>query len=188
VTSPSRRPHRSLAVAGLALLVPLVAACGFNAQTDQVYQAATGANDRSGTVDVLNAMIVSDSDGSGTFAGALVNTASDDDSLVGVTDATGTVDVPVPAGDAVNLAASGEVRVRAADITPGAFVSLTLQFSSGQTTTLAVPVVPHEGDYVDVPVGPTATPSAKHKKHRKATSEESSTASPGASPSATPTE
>ena len=76
--SPSQR---RLAIAAL-LLVPALASCGFNAQTDQVYQAAVGINDRSGEVDILNALIVSGEDGSGTFAGTLVNKDTTNDCLL----------------------------------------------------------------------------------------------------------
>ena len=43
------------------------------AQTDQVYNPAAGVDDRSGSVDVLNALVVSGSDGSGTVIASLVN-------------------------------------------------------------------------------------------------------------------
>jgi hypothetical protein len=177
--------RRRVATAALVLLVPMLAACGFGAQTDQVYQAAAGTNDRDGVVDVLNALVVSDTDGQGTFAGTLVNKGTTKDTLVSVTDASGTVAVDVPAGQAVNLATEGQVRLQGSDIKAGNFVSLTLQFAGGQTTELAVPVVAHTGDYVDVPVGPTETavPSETPKKKHQG----QSTESPGASPTATAT-
>ncbi len=90
---------RRVAIAAL-LLAPALTACGFNEQTDQVYQPAVGVNDRSASVYVLNAVVVSGVDGSGTFAGTLVNTdTTADDTLdsvsgSGITDSPGTVDVP----------------------------------------------------------------------------------------------
>jgi hypothetical protein len=190
VTSPRRSPghshgrraRRSTAAAALALLVPALAACGFNPQTDQVYQGATGVNERGEGIDVLNALIVSDEDGRGTFAGTLVNLDADNDRLVSITDASGTVDVAVPTGEAVNLGATGEVRLEGAQIKPGAFVPLTLQFAGGQTTKLGVPVVAHRGEFVDVPVGPTATPSPKAKKAKQPGAEETPSATDTASP------
>jgi copper(I)-binding protein len=178
--------RRRVAAAALVLLVPMLAACGFGAQTDQVYQAAAGSNNRDGVVDVLNALIVSDTDGQGTFAGTLVNKGTSKDTLVSVTGATGTVDVDVPAGQAVNLATEGQVRLQSDDIKPGDYVTLTLQFSSGQTTEIAVPVMAHSGDYADVPVGPTETPmpSETPKKKHKAQSTESP--SPSDTATATP--
>ena len=65
--------RRRLAAVALVLLVPLLGACGFGYQTDQVYQPSVGVNDRDGTVDVLGAVVVSSADGQGTFVASLVN-------------------------------------------------------------------------------------------------------------------
>jgi hypothetical protein len=159
--------QRRAAIAAL-LLAPVLTACGFSAQTDQVYQPAVGVNDRSGSVDILNALIVSGTDGSGTFAGTLVNkdTTEDDElesvSGSGITASRRTVEVPA-AGNA-RLAESGEITLQGSDIKPGAFVELTFSFSSGQTTTMRVPVVEAGGDYADVPLpkastSPSSSPS-----------------------------
>jgi hypothetical protein len=156
-------------------------------QTDKVYQGATGVNERGEGIDVLNALIVSDEDGRGTFAGTLVNVASDNDRLVSITDAAGTVDVAVPTGEVVNLGATGDVRLEGAQIKAGAFVPLTLQFAGGQTTKLGVPVVAHRGEFVDVPVGPIATPSEKPKKAKNG-ADESSSATESSSSSSSDTE
>jgi copper(I)-binding protein len=148
----------------IAALLPLLAACGFSAQTDQVYQAPVGVNDRSGDVDILNALVVSGQDGSGTFAGTLVNKADQDDTLdsvsgSGITGARRSVEVPAEA--AVPLADKGEISLKSSAIKPGSFVELTFGFDSGQTTTIKVPVVSATGDYADVPLPTTATsPSA----------------------------
>ena len=155
--------QRRVAIAAL-LLAPALTACGFSEQTDQVYQPAVGVNDRSDTVYVLNALVVSGTDGSGTFAGTLVNTdPTADDTLdtvtgSGITASQQTVDVP--AGGNARLAESGDVTLEGDGIVPGKFVRLTLGFSSGQTTTIKVPVVAAAGDYADVPL-PTATTSSK---------------------------
>lgn len=146
----------------IAALLPLLTACGFSAQTDQVYQAPVGVNDRSGDVDILNALVVSGQDGSGTFAGTLVNTTGQDDTLdsvsgSGITAGRRTVDVP--ADQAVPLGKSGEVSLRGSEIKAGYFIELTFSFSSGQTTTVDVPVVPATGDYADVPL-PTGSASS----------------------------
>jgi len=62
-----------------------LASCGFDAPTDQMYTPGVGVNVRTGTVDVLHAAIVSDTDGSGTVIAALVNNDQDDpDRLVEV--------------------------------------------------------------------------------------------------------
>lgn len=155
---------RRVAIAAL-LLAPLLTACGFSAQTDQVYQAAVGTNYRSGEVDILNALIVSGQDGSGTFAGTLANknTTEDDrlDSVTGsgIVAARRTVDVP--AGGVALLADSGVITLQGDAIKPGAFVTLTFAFHNGDTTTFAVPVVEAAGDYADVPLpSPSASSDA----------------------------
>jgi hypothetical protein len=155
--------RRRVAATAIVLLVPVLAACGFNAQTDQVYQAATGVNDRSGTINVLNALIVSGEDGSGTFAGSLVNLSQkDDDTLVSITGdgitATGTP-VTVPADQLVNLATKGQVTMTGDGVVPGKWVRLELKFQSGQTTDVNVPVVTHMDEYSQVPM-PTSAPSS----------------------------
>ena len=67
--------RRSIAVAAAVVAAPVMSSCGvnFDAQTDQVYNPAVGVNDRSGSVDVLNALIVSKAPGSGTVVATLVN-------------------------------------------------------------------------------------------------------------------
>ena len=174
--SPTRR---RVAIAAL-LLAPALTACGFSAQTDQVYQAALGPNYRGDSVDVLNAVIVSSTDGSGTFAGTLVSTdAADGDTLEsvtgdGITASRRTIDIPA-SGHAL-LAESGELTLQGSEIEPGNWVDLTFAFSSGQTTTMKVPVVESTGDYADVPLPkPSSSPSA---------SPSASPSSPTASPSA----
>lgn len=170
--------QRRAAIAAL-LLAPALTACGFSAQTDQVYQPAVGVNDRSGSVDILNAMIVSGTDGSGTFAGTLVNkNQTQDDVLDGVTGPGITASratVTIDAGGNARLAESGELTLQGSAIKPGTFVELTFSFGSGQSTTLKVPVVAATGDYADVPM-PSASPSKSPKS--------SPSQSPSASPSA----
>lgn len=157
-----KSPNQRRAAIAALLLAPALTACGFNEQTDQVYQAAVGVNDRSDSVYVLNALVVSGADGSGTFAGTLVNTdTTSDDTLdsvsgTGITASQGTVDVP--AGGNARLAESGDVTLKGAAIVPGTFVQVTLGFTSGQTTTMKVPVVAATGDYSDVPL-PKSSPT-----------------------------
>lgn len=181
--------QRRAAIAAL-LLVPALTACGFNAQTDQVYQPGVGVNDRSGSVDILNAVVVSQSDGSGTFAGTLVNKGQEDDVLdsvsgPGITASSDTV--TVKAGVPTLLAKTGQVTLQGSGIRPGSYVDLTFDFGSGQSTTMKVPVVSAGGDYADVPMpgesssSPSKAP--KSSKSPKSSPSESPSASPSASPS-----
>lgn len=154
--------RRSIAAAAVVLAAPALVSCGFDAPTDQVYTPAQGVNDRSGSVDVLNALVVSGEDGSGTLIAALVNNDQEtDDTLTGVAgageDASATVSiegeqVDVPAGGLVQLADDGNVSVEAGRVQPGNFVELQFTFERGETITVKAPVVADEGDYADVPL------------------------------------
>lgn len=160
--------RRRLGMAGLLLLAPATAACGFSSQTDQSYQAAWGTNNRSGQVYVLNSVIVSSKSGTGTWAGTLANNSDTrSDKLVSITGGKGTISVNVPPGGEVDLGKSGQVQVAGSDIQPGSFVPLTLKFSSGQVTHLKTPVYPHSGDYAGVPVASSSSSSAKPSKGTK---------------------
>ena len=66
------RIARGFAAGALVLALPTLAACGDFA-TDKIYTPAPGANDRTGEVDVLNAIIVATQDGHGTFLASFSN-------------------------------------------------------------------------------------------------------------------
>jgi hypothetical protein len=165
--------RRGLAAASLVILVPALGACGgFDYQTDQVYQPGVGVNDQSSQVGVLGAVVVSGIDGQGTLVASLANGSSDQtDSLTTVTPTdsnaglTARVAAPVeikPQG-LVNLADTGAISVSGESVRPGGYVRLTLQFDSGQKTSINVPVVPQTGEYGDIePASPSesASPSA----------------------------
>ncbi len=122
--------RRGLAIAALLLVAPGFTACsnGFHEQTDQVYTPAAGVDDRSGTVDVLNALIVSGTDGSGTVIASLVNNDQvEDDTLRGVAGAGSNANAQVtpggettiPAGGLLNLATKGQIEIRDQRVVPG---------------------------------------------------------------------
>jgi hypothetical protein len=156
--------RRSIAAAAVLLAAPALSSCGvsFGAQTDQVYTPSAGVDDRSGQVDVLNALIVSGTDGSGTVVATLVNNDQQtDDTLKGVSgagkDAGMTVkpggDTTIPAGGLLNLATKGAVTIRGQRVVPGNFVTITFSFDRAQSVTLDVPVVSHSNpDYAGVKV------------------------------------
>lgn len=154
VTLPLRR---GLVAAAALLVVPALASCGFDKPTDRVYTPSVGVNERSGTVDVLHALVVSGEDGSGTFIAGLANNDTDeadrltnlagDDGAVAV---TGGGPVKIPAGGFVQLADEGGVPLEGEALRPGAFVTLTLTFERGESVTVEVPVVDRRGDYEDV--------------------------------------
>ncbi|MGA8211589.1 MAG: hypothetical protein WB441_00045 [Nocardioidaceae bacterium] len=145
--------RRSLATAVLLLAVPALSSCGvnFDAQTEQVYNPAVGVNDQSGVVDVLNALVVSGSSGSGTLVATLVNgDGTQPDALRSVAgareDSGVQVTVPgttaIPAGGLVNLAETpSQITVRSPKVVPGFYVRVTFTFDRAGAVTLNVPVV-----------------------------------------------
>ncbi len=156
--------RRRLAPLALVLLVPGLGACAY--QTDQVYQPSVGVNNREGTVDVLGAVVVSSTDGKGTFVASMVNSSLEEPDQLGGMAGEGVqvqLSGPIEIGpeSLVNLADTGAVSVTGDDVEPGRFVRLTLTFASGQETKLNVPVVDNEDPFSDIePASPStsATP------------------------------
>ena len=153
--------RRRLALAVLALAVPAVSSCtvNFDAQTDQVYNPSTGVDDRSGSVDVLNALVVSGSPGSGTVIATLVNNdPARPDALRGVAGAgadasakvTGGGPTDIANGGLLNLATDGRIAVRGEQVEPGNLVNLTFTFERGKAITVKAPVVANTSEYADV--------------------------------------
>jgi len=179
-----------------AVLAPVLAACGFNAQTDKVYQPAGGVLNRDKDVDVLNALIVSGEDGSGTFVANLVNNNQEHaDKLVSVTGPAITVpadaltakgaDTTIPAAGALNLAATGLVSVSGDTVKAGNFVEISLTFASGDVVDVRVPVFRNDGIYADVPLpseGPSKSPTDGTTIAPSEEPEEESTEAPSQEP------
>ena len=133
---------------------------GFDQPTDQVYNPAVGVNDQDSDVDVLNAVIVSGSDGSGTLVASLVNNDQEnDDELTGISaggDDQAQVTAPstttIEAGSLLSLLDEGGAKVEGESVKPGAFITLTFTFERAESVTVDVPVVePGEGPSADVP-------------------------------------
>lgn len=173
------------------LAIPLLSSCGvnFGAQTDQVYNPSAGVDDRSGSVDLLNALVVSGSSGSGTVIGTLVdNDQVHADTLRGVAGAgrdaslkvTPGGSTTIPAGGLLNLADDGRIGVIGSRVVPGNLVELTFSFDRGKAITVKAPVVNADNPtYRDVTL-PSASPSSS------SSASSSGSASPAASGSASP--
>lgn len=182
-----------MAAAAALLAVPALSACGvsFDAQTDQVYTPADGENDRSGSVDVLNVLIVSDTPGSGRLIAGLVNNStSDEDELSGVRGigeddsvsfTLGDGETTIPAGGSLQLADEEAAIITASGseelLAPGTFVRLEMTFEKGEPVTLNVPVLAPGTDYDDLEL-----------ESEGAEPTESSTELPSATPSESPSE
>src|SRR4051812_24707048 len=70
---PLSQSARLFAAAGAVALAATLSSCGFNVATDRVYTPAAGVNDRDARVDVLNAVVVSGQEGSGTLVASFAN-------------------------------------------------------------------------------------------------------------------
>jgi hypothetical protein len=140
----------------LVLLVPVLGACGFGEQTDQVYQPAVGVNDHKGQVDVLGSVVVSALKGSGTFVASLDN--KNPRKAITLTSVEGSegiepelvAPVKIEPGTLVNLADEGAIRVTGDNVEAGGFARITLTFDTGQTSEVNAPIVPRIGSYSEV--------------------------------------
>ena len=151
---------RSLATAAavIALAAPLTS-CGFDYATERDYTPTGAANNREGVVDVLSAVVVSGTEGSGTFVASLSNNDDlEEQSLTGISAGASESDgatieaaefepVTVPADGLVNLAEPPTDIVVTGDFTAGNFVPIYVDFGNGERVSLNVPVVPNDAGY-----------------------------------------
>jgi len=174
------------ALVAALFVAPVLAACAstnFGAQTDKVYTPADGVTNRDGMVDVLNALIVSDSPGSGRLiAGLANNDTTTDDELTGVAGAGNSQgltidlaggDTTIPAGGLLQLAnddaAFVQVQGDPSELYAGAFARVTFSFKNAGAVTVNVPVLAPGQNYTQVQLSPspTASPSASPSKSAK---------------------
>jgi hypothetical protein len=111
-------------------------------------------------------VVVSGSDGDGTFVASLANKdQSKSQTLTGITGADGievnlVKDVDVPPGGLVNFANMGVASVHGDAIQAGGFARLTLEFESGQSAQVNAPVVAPEEQYSEIaPAIPSSSPT-----------------------------
>ena len=163
------RRNLALTIAALLFAVPSLVSCGFNYATDREYTPANGANDQDGIVDVLNAVIVSQDVGSGTFLASLANndpintihmTALDfgSNSTIEVADFD---PIEIKPHQAVNLADGQGIKVQG-DFAKGEFLALTVVFDNGESASIKVPVVDAIGQWegMDNATGTPASPAS----------------------------
>jgi hypothetical protein len=147
----SPRSHRSprlpVLAAGALLSVSLLGGCGFDYATDRVNTIGAGVNDREGDVDVLGAVVIAGEDNSGVFVATLVNKDLENDTSLDAIAPSEQV-APLDADSPIEVVAGGRTSLFDEDAIAvggefgaGDFVEVTLQFASGQVTTVEVPVV-----------------------------------------------
>lgn len=158
------RAARRALVCAVALVG--LAACGFDDQTNQQYQAAVGANHR-GAIDVLDAMFVLNKDGSATLSATVINhtsfrldynslTAQDHSGVDLLIHSFGRAKLPQEHSVRLGRAAGVEARL-GPGVEAGRYVNATLDFtySAGdlfedKDVTMLVPVVARTATYDSV--------------------------------------
>ena len=182
------RRSTALTLGALLLGAPVLSSCGSMHATDRSYTPGSGVNDQTKSVDVLNAAIVGQTDGSGTFIASFANNNNEQATKVtNIALATAnapvggtSVSITVPPGGLVNLAQNNQGVPMTGDFKLGDFVPVQVSFSTGEQLTLDVPVVLAANQYAGLDSGSSSSsPSA---------STPSSSASPlsSTSPSASP--
>ena len=185
--------RRRAAAVALVVTAPLLSSCGvnFGAQTDKVYNPSAGVDDRSGNVNVLNALVVSGSTGSGTVIATLVNeNQTKADQLTSVAGAGadtslevtpgGTTDIP-PAG-LLNLATDGQIFVQGTSVVPGGYTEVTFSFANAKAITVDAPVVGASNPVYAGVALPSPAASASPPASPSASSGDAPTESPSESP------
>jgi copper(I)-binding protein len=146
--------RRTFALGAVGLLASgILGACGFSYATDRINSVTAAANYRDGTVEILNAAVVSRRPNAGTLIAGFAN--NDQAKTITLTDIAGdgttvgvvtSSPVPIPANGFVNLAAQGGIPLNGT-FSAGQYVSLTFTFDDGETVALDVPVVDDSGPW-----------------------------------------
>lgn len=138
-------------------LTAVLTGCGGDPETE----APIGAVVRSERMDALNLAIVTDDSETGTLVGTMVNQASEDDALTGVTvdSENGPVEaflldgeVALPPEETVRLADNENSVGLRGTLPKGRFVEITLEFEDSRTLTTLLPIEPPTGPYDDIEV------------------------------------
>ena len=146
--------RRTLAIGTVSLAATAaLTACGFNYPTDRINNITSSANYRDGTVNVLNAVVVSKQDNAGTFIATFVNNNQTSpvsfEGMKGAGTAVAPVNTPsfpIAANGLVSLAAQGGIPITGT-FQAGGYVTLTLTFDNGESAAIDVPVVADSGQW-----------------------------------------
>ncbi len=160
---------RLVASAALSALVLLGATgCTFiSPQATKIeYSASDGVNiaSSSGPIDVRNAFVVANEDGSvGNFVAAVVNPTLEKATLTITVAGLEPMTVTVPAGETISFGADEEpLRIDGLDTKPGATVEMHFQSGDGEGAKTDVPVLdgtlPYYADLVPTEAESTPTP------------------------------
>lgn len=132
-------------------------------QTLHPYDASDGVSVTVGDVRIINALVFTEDGQDGNFAGAAVNTGSDDVDLTLQYLSDGdkvNVDIEVPAGETVHFGGEdAQVLLPAIDTAPGALLKIYFQYADKPGKQIEVPVLDTElEEYDGLLPSPTPTP------------------------------
>ncbi|WP_187289802.1 hypothetical protein [Curtobacterium sp. B8] len=159
--------------------------------TAEIQQVTDGVNGRTGSIDIRNALLISDDGEQARFIGTLVNSSDSDDATLSIEVGGDTQTVDVPANSRVDLAAPSaastptptrgaetngdrtqgttpaagdDVVFEQADVTPGSLVKVYFSYSGSEGVSLNVPVLTtSQEEYTTLAPTPAAseTPSGE---------------------------
>ncbi|MGH8969184.1 MAG: hypothetical protein ACRDV1_04470 [Actinomycetes bacterium] len=176
-----------VAVAGGAALTSACAA-GFDSTTSKAYAPSDGLRGVSGSMEVLNALVVAPEDGdTGVISMTVVNRGDQTERITGLTTDSGTVELTgsdeIGPGEAVRFGAATDpaATISGLQALPGEAIRLKLSFAEVDPISLRTVVVPATGTYVSLtpPAEPTPTESPTPLETESApTPDESASPSP----------
>ncbi|RYI99007.1 MAG: hypothetical protein EON52_26880, partial [Actinomycetales bacterium] len=149
----SARPRRLMTASILLTAGLTLSACGtgVDAQTNAVYQPAIGANLRSGDVQLYNALLVDNENGTYTLSAGLLNKTKTAQDLTGASiaplgggtpvTAEPSSTVEIPSDRLLTIGSEGEIVLSASDLVAGKYVKLTLTFAGAGDVSIEAPVV-----------------------------------------------
>lgn len=180
------RTRRIAAASTMLIALAGLSACGTSgsAATSQQYQPAVGANLRSGDVQMYNALLVADKDGTLAFSAGLLNTTNTAQTLEGATitlldgsatvDAKPAVDVELVSDQLYTIGRTGELAgIDGADLPAGLYAKVTLTFSDAGEFTIEAPIVARSSIYDAIASTPPADAQEEQaEQQEQATQEE----------------
>lgn len=166
------RPRRLAAAASIVVLGLGLTACGTggNAATSQQYQPGIGANVRVGDVQLYNALLVRNDDGTLSFSAGIVNTTDTAQTLESATFSPlsgsetvrmePTTDVEVAPGELFTIGTAGELAgIEGEAFEQGRYVVVTLTFSGAGDVAIEAPSVERTEMYSSVAAEPAEQPA-----------------------------
>jgi len=142
------RPSLALRT-GALLLAASLSSCGFDPATNRVNTITPGTTNRDTSLDVLNAVVVSAEEGSGTFIASFVNNDLEEPATLeglspGDQESAQVVDfspIEVPPNSLVNLAEDDQGVAVEGEFAAGDVVPMVVELAGGDVVELEVPVV-----------------------------------------------